>query len=104
MLSFTIKGGFFEIDGSQLRITDAEALFVGIPIRFSFDRQPALRVVVLPMRLTMTSWMIKGFPRQFMLMWLNMRCSVLFHLLVPGGKWNTDRRNPDSFANLCCGP
>src|SRR5271157_1328292 len=24
-----------------------------------------------------------------MVMWLNIRCSILFHLLVPGGKWQT---------------
>ena len=28
----------------------------------------------------------KGRPRQFMLMWENKRCSILFHLLVPGGR------------------
>ena len=28
----------------------------------------------------------KGLPRQFWLMKGNNRCSVLFHLLVPGGK------------------
>ena len=26
--------------------------------------------------------------RQFMAMWENRRCSILFHLLVPGGKWH----------------
>ena len=32
-----------------------------------------------------------GLPRQLLLMKLNSRCSILFHLLVPGGKWQTDR-------------
>ena len=27
-----------------------------------------------------------GLPRQFWLMYENRRCSILFHLLVPGGK------------------
>jgi len=29
-------------------------------------------------------------PRQLMEMKENSRCSILFHLLVPGGKWLTD--------------
>jgi HNH endonuclease len=29
------------------------------------------------------------------------RCSTLFHLLVPGGKWHTDSARPVSSANLC---
>ena len=28
-------------------------------------------------------------------MWQNMRCSILFHLLVPGGKWQTVQRQPE---------
>ena len=27
-------------------------------------------------------------------MWQNMRCSILFHLLVPGGRWLTQTRRP----------
>src|ERR1017187_10446704 len=30
-----------------------------------------------------------------------MRCSILFHLLVPGGKWQTETAIPVSSANLC---
>jgi hypothetical protein len=35
---------------------------------------------------TITSWDTSGRPRQFMEMWLNSRCSILFHLEVPGGE------------------
>ena len=49
-------------------------------------RNPAVEVVV-PIRLTMTARLTRGFPRQFMAMWENRRCSIRFHLLVPGGKW-----------------
>ena len=28
-------------------------------------------------------------PRQFIEIWENRRCSILFHLLVPGGRWHT---------------
>ena len=34
-------------------------------------------------------------------MWQNMRCSILFHLLVPGGKWQTVIFRPVSSANSC---
>ena len=32
---------------------------------------------------------VSGLPRQFWLMKANKRCSILFHLLVPGGRWQT---------------
>src|SRR5439155_13284388 len=58
-------------------------------------------VVVLPMRLTITSRLTKGRPRQLAVIWQNIRCSILFHLLVPGGKWQTLTRSPASSANRC---
>ena len=45
--------------------------------------------VVLPIRLTTVSYVRSGLPRQFIVMNENTRCSILFHLLVPGGKWLT---------------
>src|SRR5712691_9793277 len=56
-------------------------------------------VVVAAMRLTMTRWLTSGFPRQFWLMKEKSRCSILFHLLVPGGKWHTAIATPVSSAN-----
>src|ERR1035437_4372250 len=41
-------------------------------------------VVVLAIRSTMTWWLVSGRPRQFKVIWENSRCSILFHLLVPG--------------------
>jgi hypothetical protein len=39
---------------------------------------------------TITSWLVSGGrPRQFIEMWENGRCSILFHLPVPGGGWHT---------------
>ena len=46
-------------------------------------------VVVAAMGSTMTWWLIKGRPRQFMVICENSLCSILFHLLVPGGRWQT---------------
>jgi len=57
-----------------------------------------VRVVVAAMLFTMTSWLVKGRPRQFMVMWENSRCSILFHLEVPGGKWHTVISSPVSAA------
>src|ERR1017187_381299 len=34
-------------------------------------------------------------------MYENNRCSILFHLLVPGGKWQTVISKFNSFANCC---
>jgi hypothetical protein len=41
---------------------------------------------VAAMVLTMTSWLVSGRPRQFIVIWENSRCSTLFHFDVPGGK------------------
>jgi hypothetical protein len=38
------------------------------------------------MLLTTTSWLVSGLPRQFIVIWENSRCSILFHFEVPGGK------------------
>jgi hypothetical protein len=57
------------------------------------------RVVVAAMVFTMTSWLVSGRPRQFIEMWENSRCSILFHLDVPGGRWQTVICRPVSAAN-----
>jgi hypothetical protein len=36
-------------------------------------------------KLTTTSCVTSGTPRQLRVIWQNSRCSILFHLLVPGG-------------------
>jgi hypothetical protein len=53
-----------------------------------------VRVRVAAMLLTTTSWLVRGLPRQFMVMWENSRCSTLFHFEVPGGKWQTVTVSP----------
>src|SRR6266849_157988 len=56
-------------------------------------------VVVFPMRLTTVTRSRSGRPRQFLEMKLNMRCSILFHLLVHGGKCETWRVRLRSLAS-----
>src|SRR5450756_228101 len=58
-------------------------------------------VMVAPISFTTTSWLTKGRPLQFMLMCENNRCSILFHLLVPGGRWQTVTHTPVSSTNDC---
>ena len=47
-------------------------------------------IVVLPIRSTMMRWLFSGRPRQFMVIWENGRCWILFHLLAPGGSGSGD--------------
>src|SRR5229473_2778653 len=63
-------------------------------------RRPVL-VVVAAIRLTVTSWLTNGLPRQFLVIKENRRCSILFHLLVPGGKWQTEISSLVSSASFC---
>jgi hypothetical protein len=56
-------------------------------------------VRVVPIRLTITAKLTSGRPRQLRLMYENSRCSILFHLLVPGGKWQTVILRPVRFAS-----
>src|SRR5205823_6324484 len=42
-----------------------------------------------------------GLARQFWLMKEKRRCSILFHLLVPGGRWLTMMSMPNSLASFC---
>src|SRR5215469_18907439 len=58
-------------------------------------------IFVEPIRLTITAKEISGLPRQFLLIKANSRCSILFHLLVPGGKCNTVIPVPSPSAKIC---
>ncbi len=60
-------------------------------------RRPLL-VRVAAIVWTTTSWLVRGRPRQFMVMCENSRCSILFHFEVPGGKWQTVIASPVSAA------
>src|ERR1700724_1635407 len=58
-------------------------------------------VLVLPIKFTTTARLTNGLPRQFSVIWQNIRCSILFHLLVPGGQWDTGSPSPISSASPC---
>jgi hypothetical protein len=47
-----------------------------VPVSSSVWTFSLVRVVVAAMVCTITSWLVKGRPRQFMEMWENSRCSI----------------------------
>ena len=99
------------IEGWKLKITSAACGVDARTLREGRERrwpsQPSSsartsspsRVVVWPIKLTTTARLSRGRPRQFRVRWENIRCSILFHLLVPGGKWHTETGNPRRSAS-----
>jgi hypothetical protein len=69
----------------QLRIAHPDAKRVAAAVQLRADRKPVC-VVVAPISSTITSWLASGRPRQFIEVALNSRCSIRFHLEVPGGR------------------
>ena len=74
------------------------------PVGYSFPSSSARidsppRVVVLAISSTTASRPTSGRPRQFSVIQQNIRCSILFHLLVPGGKWHTDTGGGDGLGD-----
>ena len=74
--------------GIHLRLGTTTPVGYFLLSSLAFTRSPAA-VRVLPIKSTIVSKVRSGLPRQFSVMWQNNRCSILFHLLVPGGKWLT---------------
>ena len=74
-----------EIEGGHFVIGDLDAAWVGVGVGFAADGQAPAVVAVLAMSSTTARWLVSGVPRQFWLLWQNMRCSILFHFEVPGG-------------------
>src|SRR5216683_3555653 len=54
------------------------------PVSSSACTVRPVRAVVAAMVWTMTSWLVSGRPRQFIEIAEDSRCSILFHLEVPG--------------------
>jgi hypothetical protein len=73
---------------------------VGRRVEFGVDGQPGVggsRGDGLNDHLVAGQW---SAARQFIEMWENNRCSILFHLLVPGGRWHTVMVRPVAAASL----
>src|SRR5258708_38696775 len=90
-----------QVDGGEFGVGDLDAGRVAV-LASSSQRtlRPAV-VVVAAISWTMTWWLTSGLPRQFWVMNENRRCSILFHLLVPGGRWQTVMARSSSSANRC---
>ena len=69
----------------QLRIGDGDAtrVLAAVEFRPNAESGPTVRRAN---ELTIVAKSTSGVPRQFIAMCENNRCSILFHLLVPGGK------------------
>jgi hypothetical protein len=64
-------------------IANFDAGWVGARIELGRVTGSLVVVVVAPIRLMIVSWLLRGLPRQLMVIWENRRCSILFHLLCP---------------------
>jgi hypothetical protein len=73
------------LDGRKVITGDLDGGRVGIGIQFRTNFSAPLVVVVAATGLTITSKLTSGLRRQFCVMKLKRRCSIVIHLLVPGG-------------------
>jgi hypothetical protein len=95
-----MEGVAGEVDGVELGIGDLDPFGVLVPIQYGAHREPSVgrrRRDQLDDRAIGSQWL----PRPLMLMNEKRRCSILFHLLVPGGKWQTVMGNLNSLASFC---
>src|SRR5271166_2454684 len=77
-----------------------------LPLGYLFSSSSArtvspVVVVVAAISGTMVLKLRRGLPRQLRVIKENRRCSILFHLLVPGGRWQTVMGKRNSLAKLC---
>jgi hypothetical protein len=86
---------------SKLSISASETVTpMGYPRRSSLALTVSPVIVrTLPMSCTTVSWSTSGRPRQFSVILQKSRCSILFHLDVPGGKCETLIVRPVRSAN-----
>src|SRR5216683_1089998 len=99
VVPFPMKVMRKHVDGGELRIGDFESLGYFFSSSSARTVRPA-SVVVAAISSTIVRKLRRGLPRQLMLMKEKSRCSILFHLLVPGGKWHTVIGNFSSSANF----
>ena len=74
-----------DIQCGHLGVRDFDTGWVSAIVDLGFDVSPA-RVVVATISCPMVWQLTRGLPRQFWVMNENSLCSILFHLLVPGGR------------------
>src|SRR5687767_4432795 len=89
-----------DFEGGHLGIADGEAFRVEIAVEIAGEVRP-VSVFVALINWMMTWWLTSGLPRQFCEIKAKRRCSMRFHLLVPGGRWVTCTDRPVSSAKRC---
>ena len=78
-----------QIDGGDLRIGNLDRFGIFVFVQLGTDREAGFRRRRGDELDDRVRKLRSGLPRQLMVMKENSRCSILFHLLVPGGKWQT---------------
>jgi hypothetical protein len=83
----------------QFLVTHLDPQWVAAAVQLGADPQTGVGRGC-PISSTITSWLVSGRPRQFIEIALHSRCSIRFHLEVPGGRWQTVIARPVSSASL----
>jgi hypothetical protein len=84
-----------DVDGGELVIGDGNTLRIGGLIKTTAYGEAGIGARCS----MMTWWVSRGCPRQLPVMKEKSRCSILFHLEVPGGKWRMINERPVSSAS-----
>src|SRR5208337_1766321 len=88
-----------EVHGGELHFGDLDAKRIGVFIEFGIHLEAGFSrcgPYCLDNRSETTQW----FSSQLMVMKEKRRCSILFHLLVPGGRWQTVMGMPSVSAKF----
>ena len=73
-----------DIEAFHCGFADLDASLIGAGVERAFNLETGLGGR-RPDQLDHGRRSVSGRPRQFCVMWQNIRCSILFHLDVPGG-------------------
>ena len=77
-----VQDAFFQL--LHPLVADVDPFRVGAAVEDGGALQALVMVVVAAMPATASSLVMSGRARQVRVMWQNSRCSILFHLDVPG--------------------
>src|SRR5215468_8883296 len=78
IVPFRVECITFDGELAHLVVADSDPFLVGPLVERTFDLQASLVVVLAISSITVVR-LSSGCPRQFCVMWQNMRCSILFH-------------------------
>jgi hypothetical protein len=84
VVPFAVEVVWGEGDGGEFGVGDSDAFLIPVGSWAAWTVSP-VEVVVAEISSMMVRRLVRGRPRQFMVMNENMRCSIRFHFEVPGG-------------------